>query len=145
MTIDEEILVNQLAQGIVEMQAGENWFAGLTESTQRSVLQELNVFIANASPHSEDAAKAVAISGLKPTFTPCVLLTTGLSIRHQVAKISNLPGAELGKSFSLLIALLAVADTRRRTTKPLDTTNHWWHRDLRDAYVLNAIRQEFSH
>jgi hypothetical protein len=145
MTIDEEILVNQLAQGIVEMQAGESWFAGLTDSTQRSVLRDLSVFIANASPHSEDATRAVAISGLKPTFTPCVLLTTGLSIRHQLAKISNLPQAELGKAFLLLIALLAVADTRRRTTNPLNTTNHWWHRDLRDACVLDAIRQEFSH
>jgi len=145
MTIDEEILVNQLAQGIVEMPTGESWFAGLSESVQRSVLRELNVFIANASPHAEDAARAVAASGLKSTFTPCVLLTTGLNIRQQLARISNLPGTELGKAFRLLIALLAVADTRRRTASPLDATNHWWHRDLRDASVLDAIRQEFSH
>jgi hypothetical protein len=98
-----------------------------------------------ASPHSEDAAKAVAASGLKPTFTPCVLLTTGLGVRHQLAKISNLPGAELGKAFLLPIALLAVADTGRRTTNPLNTTHHWWHRDLRDTCVPDAIRQEFSH
>ena len=145
MTIDEEILVNQLAQGIVEMPTGESWFAGLAESTQRSVLRELNVFIANATPHSEDAARAVAVSGLKSTFTPCVLLTTGLNIQHQLAKISDLPRPELGKAFRLLIALLAVADARRRTTNPLNATNHWWHRDLGDAGVLDAIRQEFFH
>lgn len=144
MTIDEEILVNQLAQRVVEMKVGESWFAGLRESTQRSVLRELNVFIVNASPHSEDAANAVALSGLKSTFIPCVLLTTGPSLQHQLAKISNLPRAELGKAFPLLIALLAVADTRRRTT-PLNTANHWWHRDLRDERVLDAIRQEFCH
>jgi hypothetical protein len=145
MTIEEEILVNQLAQGIVEMPTGESWFAGLTESTQRSVLRELNIFIANAGPHSEDAARAVALSGLESTFTPCVLLTTGINTRHQLAKISSLPRPELGKSFRLLIALLAVADTRRKTTNPINATNHWWHHDLRDPGVLDAIRQEYSH
>jgi hypothetical protein len=145
MTIDEKILVNQLAQGIIEIQAGIAWFSSLDLPTRRSALAECNVFIANANPRPEDAANAVSASGLKPTFTPCILLMTGASIREQIAKIANLPESELEKAFRLLIALFGIADTRRRTLKPLDTKNHWWHRDLRDESVLTSIRREFQH
>jgi hypothetical protein len=143
MKIDEQILLNQLAQGLIDFLEGERWFSSLGEGEKRTALQELNFMIANANPRNEDVPTAIAKSGLKSTCTPCVLLTRG-EVRIQLAKIVNLPEDELLKSFSLLVALLGVCDNRRGQVKPPDTENHWWHRDLNDPDVVRAIKQQFG-
>jgi hypothetical protein len=142
MRIDDEIFLNQLAQGIVEIEKGLSWFRGLEAQARRDALHTISYFITNATPQNDDASRAIDRSGLKRTFTPCVLLGAGEDISQQLSKILNLPDAELDKAFRLTIALLGVADDRRRKTKPLDLTNHWWHRDLRDQRVIEAIRNE---
>jgi hypothetical protein len=62
----------------------------------------------------------------------------------QLSKIANLPENELLKAFRLLITLLGTSDGRRRHEKPLDTENHWWHRDLNDPTVVAKIKEEFG-
>ena len=143
MNIDEKILVNQIAQDVVDIEQGERWFASLGESERRDVLRELNFMIVNAGPRNEDIANAIARSGLTETFTPCVLLKTG-EVRTQLARIANLPQNELLKAFRLLITLLSVTDGRRWRETPVDTENHWWHRDLRDPEVIARIKEEFG-
>jgi Family of unknown function (DUF5958) len=143
MKIDEQILLNQLAQGLIDLSEGERWFRTLGEGEKRAVLQDLNFMIANSSPHAEDVAEAIRGSGLKPTYTPCVLLKTG-DLRLQLAKLANLPENELAKAFRLLLTLFGVSDGRRRREKPIDTENHWWHRDLNDPMVIAKIKQEFG-
>jgi len=140
MRIDDQILLNQLAQGVVDAREGERWFNSLGEGEKRRALQDLNFMILNAKLRSDDAPAAIAKSGLKPTYTPCVLLQKGA----QLGKIANLPESELPKAFVLLVALLGVCDERRRREKPLDTGNHWWHRDLSDPTVIALIRREFG-
>ncbi len=116
MSIDEEILVNQLAQGIVPIESGRTWFRSLETGavddntlSKRSVLRGLACFIKNAHPIPTDALDAIQASGLKPTFTPCVLLRSGEDTATQLAKITGLPEPELEKAFTLMIALLEVA------------------------------------
>ncbi len=141
MEIDELILIHQLAQGLIDTDAGERWFVSLGTAEKTAALRDVNFMIANASPRREDIPKAIEKSGLKTTSTPCVLLRSG-EVRTQIAKIANLPENELLKAFRLLLALLGVCDLRRRTEKPLDIRNHWWHRDLKDPAVISEIRHE---
>jgi hypothetical protein len=143
MNIDEQILLNQMAQDIIDSPTGEHWFISLGEGEKRAALRDLNFMIAQASPRNEDAPNAIAKSGLQATYTPCVLLKTG-ELRLQLAKIANLPENELLKAFRLLIALLGICDSRRRQEKLLDTRKHWWHRDLSDPKVVTLIKQEFG-
>jgi hypothetical protein len=142
MRIEEKILLNQLAQGILKFQEGERWFLSLGGNDRRAALGELNMMIVNTHPRKEDIPIAITSSGLKPTYTPCVLLQNGEILA--LGKIAGLPDNELLKAFRLLVALLSVSDRRRRTEKPLDTRNHWWHRDLSDLNVIAAIKQEFG-
>lgn len=107
VTINEQILINQLAQKIISYQEGERWFTSLTPERQQHVLRELNCLIVQAGPLIEDTVSAIADSGLKKTYTPCVLLRGG-QIDVQLAKIASLPKDEFGKAFRLLIALLAL-------------------------------------
>jgi hypothetical protein len=62
-------------------------------------------------------------------------------LKAQLAKLTDLPQAQLEEAFRLVVELLNIADSRRRTEKPLDLVNHWWHRDLRDPKILDEIRR----
>jgi hypothetical protein len=138
--VDEEILLNQLAQGIVSDLEGDAWFQAQNEDGKRRLLLGLNFLILQASPRQEDAAVAISEARLKQTLTPSVLIMKpGLKV--QLAKLVRLPESELPQVFKLLIKLLAVADNRRRSEKPLDLANHWWHRDLSDPKVVNDIKR----
>lgn len=140
LKIDEAILLNQLAQGIIGDSDGDAWFKAQNTIDQRRLLAGLNVLVLQASPRQEDAAIAISEARLAPSLTPCVLITKP-NLRSQLAKLVQLPEPELPRAFRLLIKLLAVADGRRRREKPLDLVNHWWHRDLRDPKVVEDIRQ----
>jgi hypothetical protein len=140
LSVDEEILLNQLAQGIVSDLEGDAWFQAQSEDGKRRLLLGLNAFILQASPRPEDAVVAISESRLKQTLTPCILIVKP-DLKVQLAKLARLPESELPQVFGLLIKLLAVADSRRRREKPLDLVNHWWHRDLNDPKVVNDIKQ----
>ncbi|MBH5368672.1 DUF5958 family protein [Bradyrhizobium glycinis] len=140
LNVDEEILLNQLAQEIVSSSEGEAWFGAQSEDDKRRLLRGLNNFILQARPKPEDVAVAIAESQLKPTLTPYVLIAMP-NLRVQLAKLATLPEFELPRAFRLLIKLLAAADGRRRKEQPLDLINHWWHRDLSDPDVVNDIKR----
>jgi hypothetical protein len=140
LSVDEEILLNQLAQGIVSESEGNAWFQAKKEDGKRRLLLGLNALILQASPRQEDASVAIAEARLKHTLTPSVLIMKP-DLKVQLAKLVRLPEAELTHVFKLLIKLLAVADNRRRREKPLDLVNHWWHRDLSDPEVVNDIKR----
>ncbi|WP_331737521.1 DUF5958 family protein (plasmid) [Streptomyces sp. NBC_00984] len=67
-------------------------------------------------------------AGLRPTHTSAVLITRG-RINDQLGKIASLtPRDERRKAFRLLVAVLAIADGRRREHYCSDGCGHWWHR-----------------
>ncbi|MEV8037656.1 DUF5958 family protein [Streptomyces sp. NPDC086182] len=80
-------------------------------------------------------ARAVAEDGPEstpcrtaPTHTPAVLITRG-RIDDQLGKIASLaPRDERRKAFRLLVAVLAIADGRRRERNCSNGCGHWWHR-----------------
>jgi Family of unknown function (DUF5958) len=99
--------------------------------------------IFQAGTREEDVYLAIAKSKLRPTYTPCVLLSKG-RLKEQMAKLLKLPPSESIKTFFLLISLLAIADARRYSKYCQDGCSHWWHRDLSDRQVLDEIRRELQ-
>jgi hypothetical protein len=150
MTIDDRILINQLAQRTVDIETGIRWFESLApepvegNSSKRAALQEICYFIAQSHPRPDEISAAIGKSGLKKSVTPCVLLAKDGDPRMHLAKIASLPDPELLRSFRLLIALLGVSDARRRREELPGRCNHWWHLDLSNEDVLRAIRRDFG-
>ncbi|MGW9077542.1 DUF5958 family protein [Streptomyces kronopolitis] len=72
---EREVVVNELAQGLRPMAEGMAWFAGCPEVEQRLVVRELVHFCIQARATEGDAQEAIARSGLRPTYTPAVMLT----------------------------------------------------------------------
>src|SRR4051812_26273131 len=103
-----------MAEGLLPWDSGVSWFIELPSSDKKSVLRDLG-FIANqAHSRADEVDAAIAMAGLKPTFTPCVLVYKASSPEKAFHKIVSLPEAEWEKSFRLLVALLSIADARRR-------------------------------
>jgi hypothetical protein len=138
--LDWDIQVNQAAQGLREVPELLVAFAALSEEEERSVLRRVNVLALQAGARDSDAAAAIVRSGVRPTRTSAVLMAKG-PINIQLAKAATLPQAELSDGVRVAIALLAIADERRRRTKCASGCSHWWHKDLRDDVVLGRIRR----
>ncbi|WP_406286842.1 DUF5958 family protein [Streptomyces sp. NBC_00209] len=124
---ERDVLLNKLAQGLRPMSEGIEWFDGLGQEEQSEVLLFLRHHCIQARAVAEDAPESIRRAGLRPTHTPAVLISRG-RIDEQLGKIANLtPLDERGKAFRLLIAVLAIADARRRERFCSDGCSHWWH------------------
>lgn len=119
--------LNELAQDLRPLDEGVAWFADLPEDEQTESLRLLAGFCFQAHPTPQEALESIRRSGLRPTHTPAVMLVRG-RIEHQVGRIARLtPQHERMKAFRLLIALLAVADARRRARCRVHGCGHHWH------------------
>ncbi|MFE3557818.1 DUF5958 family protein [Streptomyces sp. NPDC059193] len=124
---DRDLILNELAQGLRPMPHGMEWFDGLSPEEQSETLLFLRHYCEQARAGEEDGPESIRRSGLRPTHTPAVLLVRG-PINHQLGKIVSLaPLDERRKAFRLLVALLGVADERRREHFCADGCGHWWH------------------
>ncbi|MGC0327394.1 hypothetical protein RKD23_000384 [Streptomyces sp. SAI-170] len=125
---ERDVMLNELAQGLRPMSQGIDWFDALGPEEQSEVLLFLSHYCVQARAVSEDGPESIRRAGLRPTHTPAVLISRG-RIEHQLGKIVSLtPLDERRKAFRLLVAVLAIADQRRRERFCSDGCGHWWHR-----------------
>ena len=122
-----ELQLNRIAQGLLAEDVGLRWFEGLSAEERIAVLRDLVHITAQSHPNGEEVPLAIAKSGLKPTFTPCVMLRTAEQPGRALSRIASLSAPEHTKSFRLLLALFSIADTRRRETQCKDGCTHEWH------------------
>ncbi|MDA5285929.1 DUF5958 family protein [Streptomyces sp. Isolate_45] len=124
---ERTVMLNMLAQELRPIEQGVEWFEALPAETRFEVLQDLREYCIQAAATEEDGPESVRRAGLRPTHTPAVLITRGQP-NVQLPKIIALPQDERVKSFRLLVALLGVADDRRRERFCVRVCNHAWHR-----------------
>ncbi|MCD0484894.1 DUF5958 family protein [Streptacidiphilus sp. ASG 303] len=120
------VVLNELAQGIRPLAQGLGWFEDLADAERFEVLRDLAAFCIQARATSDDGPESIRRAGIRPTHTPAVLVTRG-RLAEQLAKIINLPQDEQVKAFRLLVALLGVADDRRRLRFCAGGCGHAWH------------------
>ncbi|KES06298.1 hypothetical protein BU52_14605 [Streptomyces toyocaensis] len=125
--MDERAMVlNGLAQGIHPLDQGVDWFESLAGTEQFEVLRDLAGFCIQARALTEDGSESIRRAGIRPTHTPAVLITRG-RLTEQLTKIINLPQDERVMAFRRLVALLGVADKRRRARFCAHGCSHAWH------------------
>ncbi|WP_326601241.1 DUF5958 family protein [Streptomyces sp. NBC_01799] len=125
---ERDVMLDELAQGLRPMSQGIEWFDALGPEEQSEALLFLCHHCVQARVVAEDGPESIRRAGLRPTHTPAVLITRG-RIEHQLGKIASLtPLDERRKAFRLLVAVLAIADGRRRERFCSDGCGHWWHR-----------------
>ena len=122
-----ELKLNQIAQDRISWDAGLAWFEACTEAERSVILRELGFMVSQAHPLAAEVQPAIEHSGLRTSFTPCVLALKANPPERAIAKIITLPESEWVKSFTLLLALFSVADRRRRSTVCKGGCTHEWH------------------
>lgn len=142
MNLDDFIILNQIQRELISQEDAKNWFLSFPIADQYEILKWLCDMALQARARDEDVSLAIAKSKLRPTYTPCVLLSKG-RLKEQMVKVLKLPPSEFLKSFVLLVSLLGIADARRYSKDCQDGCGHWWHRDLSDRQVLDEIKREF--
>ncbi|MDX3569841.1 DUF5958 family protein [Streptomyces sp. ID05-47C] len=124
---ERDRILNELAQGLRPMSQGIEWFDTYGPQEQSEILLFLRHHCIQARAVTEDGPEGIRRAGLRPTHTPAVLIARG-QIDQQLRKIAGLtPVDERRKAFRLLVAVLAVADERRRERFCSGGCGHWWH------------------
>ena len=72
--LEVAIQINKIAQKTVELKVGLDWFFEHSTRAQYEILMLMVFFIRNAHPTFDELDKAIGESGLKRSYTPCVIL-----------------------------------------------------------------------
>ncbi len=139
MTLEQEIQFNQFGQEACEETKLIGQFESLDIENKKSMLREVENLIIQSKSTIDDVDKAISKSGLKPTFTPCIIIKKGLSYGN-FQKIISLPENELTKAFRLFIYLFKEGYHRRYLDEKGDL-NKWWYWDLSDQKNLEKIKK----
>jgi hypothetical protein len=122
-----ELQLNRIAQGLIPITEGIAWFERLGSEEQQAVLRVLILITVQAHPLKSEVEPAISQAQLKPTFTPCVMVSKAPIPEKGFHKFGNLPPHEWLKTFRLLTALFGIADRRRRETSRRNGCSHAWH------------------
>ena len=139
MNLDQEIMFNQFGQGVYEDHEIIRQFESLKIEGKREMMREVENLIIQSKSTIDDIDVAIGKSGLKHTFTPCVIIKKGLN-HGNFQKIINLPESELIKAFKLFIYLFKEGYYRKYSQERGDP-NKWWYWDLSKNENLEKIKQ----
>jgi len=138
MKLEYEILVNQYGQDLISIDKLIQLYKKTTEDDKKSFVSGVITLIIQSKPQKEDVEIAISNSGLKDTYTACVLMKKEIS-QSNLYKISNLPSYELEKVIILFLHLFKIA-YRRRFEKEKNNIYKWWYWDLSDNRNLDRIK-----
>ncbi len=139
LSIDEEILINQWAQGVVDDQAIQKIYLARKPEEVPSLLRNVCELVQQASASNQDMEATISAAPIKATRSVCVILRKGVN-NEVLQKLVSLKGTDAEDSFLLLLYLFRIADNRRRANEKECT--HWWHRDLSNPLVVEAVKRE---
>lgn len=137
MNLDEEILINKYGQDLVSADVLMRLFNSFDFSWKKVFLTDLSYLIIQSKPKDQDIVLAIKRSKLKPTFTPCVLLSKGVA-NHNLKKVIGLREDELSKALLLLLELFKIAYSRRYQIEK-NLSGKWWYQDLSDEEKLREM------
>lgn len=140
MTFEEEILLNKYGQGLISPLILIDEFNEKDLPSKRNYLEDIiYYFILQSKAVESDISTAIEMSGLKHTYTPCIMIRKGLD-SHNLELIAKLPNNEISKVFILFISIFKVAYQRKFLTEK-NNPNKWWYWDLSNEENLDQIRK----
>lgn len=142
MNLEEQILINKYGQDLIDISQLSHIFNLLNVPEKREFLNNIHFFILQSKHIDDDIEMSINNSGLKPTFTPCVLLKKGVA-NYNITRIIQLPEEELDKVLLLLLSLFKVA-YQRRFKLEMNSYGKWWYSDLSDSENVKKILNEYS-
>ena len=125
--MNERLLrINKIAQRMISFEEGVQWFDEAAFEYRDKIMQALDICVWQSHPTVEDIEEGIRMSGLKETFSPCVLIRKKPfnEVRQKILKMREL---DQRRGFILLLSVFSVADKRRRETECVNGCTHEWH------------------
>lgn len=141
-SMQEEIIINQYAQGIKPIDELLEWYNSFDIEKKRSILIEIWSLANQAKVNEGDVENARIIAGLKVTHTPVRMLYSKTQpFKNRGFKVANLKGKEQVQAFLLILNCFAIAEQRRKSKcdAEKENCNHWWHQDLSNPKLIQEI------
>lgn len=142
MKIEWEIKINQYAQGVIPLECLLSSFEGMKEDEQKAFINGILHLLLQSKPLAEDIKTSIENSGLKPTYTPCVLLAKGMD-NANLYKIADLPSNEWKKVLVLFLHIFRIAYSRRYLQEKESRKDKWWYWDLSNEKNVERIKEMF--
>lgn len=142
LSIQEEIILNQYAQGINSASDLLDWYNSFDNDKKRSILVQIWSLANQAKANEEDVENARIIAGLKVTHTPVKMLyTEKLPFKNRGFKLADLKGKEQVQAFLLILNCFSIAEQKQKCKCDIDkkNCNHWWHQDLSNSQLVQEL------
>ncbi|TAK64946.1 DUF5958 family protein [Methylobacter sp.] len=123
---ETELKINRIVQGVVSLNEGLAWYDESDLNLQNEIMRALDRCVSQAHPTKEDIEAGLKESGLKETYSPCVLVKNK-PFNEVRQKILNMCEPDKRRGFVLLLSVFRVADKRRRESQCKDGCTHEWH------------------
>lgn len=140
--IQEEVILNQYAQGIKPLSELLEWYNSFDVDKKRSILIEIWSLANQAGVEEDDVENARITVGLKVTHVPVrMLYSEKLPFKSRGFKIADLKGKEQIQAFLMILNCFAIAERRRKSRCDAEkqNCNHWWHQDLSNPKLIQEI------
>ena len=110
----------------MSLDEGLSWFDQSNPIERKDIMKSLDLCIFQSHPTPEDIEEGIKCSGLKETYSPCVLIRKKPfnEVRQKILRMAEL---DQRRAFVLLISVFGAADKRRRETQCKDGCSHEWH------------------
>jgi hypothetical protein len=148
LDLPDLIRINQLIRHRIDLPAFEDWYDSLIPAQRHRLTLTLCEFAYQAGCDERVTKEAILAAGLTSEH-PLVRQSHDLRLDHPKGncpdwmsidqRLKDLPPDDRRKVFQWFVFLFGLAEGRvyRRETKRF--CNHWWHRDLLDERVVQAI------
>ncbi len=123
---DRELKINLISQGEESLEEGLKWFDDATEKDRKEIMRSLDLCVHQSHPNKEDIEVGIENSGLKETYSPCVLIRSK-PFNEVRQKILKMPLLDQRRAFIMLISIFSVADARRKSEQCANGCTHEWH------------------
>ena len=123
---ETELKINKLAQGLITLDEGLSWYDESDAESRNKIMRALDLCIFQSHPTNEDIEKGIKNSGLKESYSPCVLVRKK-PFNEVRQKVLNMSEPDQRRSFILFLSIFSVADKRRRETQCKGGCAHEWH------------------
>jgi hypothetical protein len=123
---ETELKINKIAQDFLPLVEGLAWYDEADSDLRNKIMRALDLCIFQSHPTKEDIEKGIKKSGLKETYSPCVLVRKK-PFNEARQKVLNMPKLDQRRGFILFLSIFGVADKRRRETQCKGGCTHDWH------------------
>lgn len=148
LEVADLIRVNQLVREKTDYEGFLAWYENLSLLERIALMRALNDFAGQAlfpkPPPYEEALADAGLSAQNPLVERAKLFRTGLSLELRMLLddwLLQLTDEERLVVFRFFVYLFGTAE---RKVKCGGDCNHWWHRDLMDARVVDDLLQNPS-